>query len=418
MYFKDFSSGAMIENIVRRAKKLAIKRLIDKGNPGICVERPHRVDPPGVQGARGPAQHDQPRRLGQDLGQEGRAHRLRAHAHQEARRRHHRRPLDRAGRHRPVPLGPHLGSRSGSSSDPAQTAGHARRRHPHRLARPARTGRRPTTWPALVAASSEDPARLPLEHDAALRAGHGRLRRRRRRLVAQRGRRSPSPPSAGPTTGSSGCTRFTRAEYWPWPDDSPLRRTDGTPDVVEIGYTWLAASAQRTGINVEAKRLMLGPRLRHLGGAPGVARHRRPQPPVAPGHRGAGRPVRGRDPGRADRRRRHRPRLGPVLDRRRRVARRPRPPRPPPRRLVPPRLTSARPAAVRARTGRALASSRRARARELAGPSGWGSSGPRGRTIAVEGRDELRRTGAVASAPMADPRRRRPAGRWSPRCAR
>jgi len=37
MYFKDFSSGAMIENIVRRAKKLAIKRLIDKGNPGICV---------------------------------------------------------------------------------------------------------------------------------------------------------------------------------------------------------------------------------------------------------------------------------------------------------------------------------------------------------------------------------------------
>jgi proteasome-associated ATPase len=37
MYFKDFSSGAMIENIVRRAKKLAIKRLIAKGNPGICV---------------------------------------------------------------------------------------------------------------------------------------------------------------------------------------------------------------------------------------------------------------------------------------------------------------------------------------------------------------------------------------------
>ncbi|MGZ4705865.1 MAG: proteasome ATPase [Acidimicrobiales bacterium] len=37
MFFKDFSSGAMIENIVRRAKKLAIKRLIDKGNPGICV---------------------------------------------------------------------------------------------------------------------------------------------------------------------------------------------------------------------------------------------------------------------------------------------------------------------------------------------------------------------------------------------
>ena len=38
MYFKDFSSGAMIENIVRRAKKLAIKRLIDSGLKGICLQ--------------------------------------------------------------------------------------------------------------------------------------------------------------------------------------------------------------------------------------------------------------------------------------------------------------------------------------------------------------------------------------------
>ena len=38
MYFKDFSSGAMIENIVRRAKKLAIKRLIDTGVKGICLQ--------------------------------------------------------------------------------------------------------------------------------------------------------------------------------------------------------------------------------------------------------------------------------------------------------------------------------------------------------------------------------------------
>ena len=37
MYFKDFSSGAMIENIVRRAKKLAIKRLIGGGSKGIQV---------------------------------------------------------------------------------------------------------------------------------------------------------------------------------------------------------------------------------------------------------------------------------------------------------------------------------------------------------------------------------------------
>ena len=34
-YFKDFSSGAMIENIVARAKKKAVKRLIDGGERGI-----------------------------------------------------------------------------------------------------------------------------------------------------------------------------------------------------------------------------------------------------------------------------------------------------------------------------------------------------------------------------------------------
>ncbi len=34
-YFKDFSSGAMIENIVARAKKKAVKRLIDGGDRGI-----------------------------------------------------------------------------------------------------------------------------------------------------------------------------------------------------------------------------------------------------------------------------------------------------------------------------------------------------------------------------------------------
>ncbi|HWJ64964.1 MAG TPA: proteasome ATPase [Acidimicrobiales bacterium] len=38
MYFKDFASGAMIENIVRRAKKLAIKRLISEGTRGIKTQ--------------------------------------------------------------------------------------------------------------------------------------------------------------------------------------------------------------------------------------------------------------------------------------------------------------------------------------------------------------------------------------------
>ena len=38
MFFKDFSSGAMIENIVRRAKKLAIKRELADGPRGITVQ--------------------------------------------------------------------------------------------------------------------------------------------------------------------------------------------------------------------------------------------------------------------------------------------------------------------------------------------------------------------------------------------
>ncbi|HLF99016.1 MAG TPA: proteasome ATPase [Acidimicrobiia bacterium] len=38
LYFKDFSSGAMIENIVRRAKKLAIKRTIAGGDKGIVTD--------------------------------------------------------------------------------------------------------------------------------------------------------------------------------------------------------------------------------------------------------------------------------------------------------------------------------------------------------------------------------------------
>ncbi len=38
LYYKDFSSGAMIENVVRRAKKLAIKRVIGGGTKGVCTD--------------------------------------------------------------------------------------------------------------------------------------------------------------------------------------------------------------------------------------------------------------------------------------------------------------------------------------------------------------------------------------------
>ena len=54
-----------------------------------------------------------------------------------------------------------------------------------------------------------------------------------------------------------GSTRFLRIERWAWPPDSPHARRRGHPDVVEIGATWLAVSAQRSGINTEAKLLML-----------------------------------------------------------------------------------------------------------------------------------------------------------------
>ena len=44
-----------------------------------------------------------------------------------------------------------------------------------------------------------------------------------------------------------GCTAYWEPRFWP-----------GRPDLcaVEIGWTWLAASAQRTGINTEAKLLL------------------------------------------------------------------------------------------------------------------------------------------------------------------
>lgn len=53
-----------------------------------------------------------------------------------------------------------------------------------------------------------------------------------------------------------GSTRFFKLEQWPWAKGHERHgRTD--PDVCEIGYTWLASSAIRTGVNTEAKLLML-----------------------------------------------------------------------------------------------------------------------------------------------------------------
>ncbi len=54
-----------------------------------------------------------------------------------------------------------------------------------------------------------------------------------------------------------GSTRFLNIEYWTWPPGNAHQRGAERPDAVEIGATWLAADAQRTPINTEAKLLML-----------------------------------------------------------------------------------------------------------------------------------------------------------------
>ncbi len=55
----------------------------------------------------------------------------------------------------------------------------------------------------------------------------------------------------------AGSTRFLNVQFWDWPAGNPQQRGKQLPDVVEIGATWLGPDAQRTGINTEAKLLML-----------------------------------------------------------------------------------------------------------------------------------------------------------------
>lgn len=61
-----------------------------------------------------------------------------------------------------------------------------------------------------------------------------------------------------------GCTRLFDLERWDWPAGH-ARHDSSHPDVGEIGYTWLGQGAIRTGINTEAKLLMLGHGFETLG---------------------------------------------------------------------------------------------------------------------------------------------------------
>src|ERR1700759_1865907 len=53
-----------------------------------------------------------------------------------------------------------------------------------------------------------------------------------------------------------GSTRIFNIERWAWPRGH-ARHQRSYPDACEIGYTWLHDSAIRTGMNTEAKLLLL-----------------------------------------------------------------------------------------------------------------------------------------------------------------
>ena len=53
-----------------------------------------------------------------------------------------------------------------------------------------------------------------------------------------------------------GSTRLFNIERWAWPPGHPSHGR-ATPDACEIGYTWLARDALRTGANTESKLLLM-----------------------------------------------------------------------------------------------------------------------------------------------------------------
>ena len=60
-----------------------------------------------------------------------------------------------------------------------------------------------------------------------------------------------------PSGDLAGCTRLFDLQRWEWPAGRDPRPGQDVLDAAEIGYTWLAPSAQRTQVNTEAKLLML-----------------------------------------------------------------------------------------------------------------------------------------------------------------
>jgi RimJ/RimL family protein N-acetyltransferase len=114
--------------------------------------------------------------------------------------------------------------------------------------------------PGMIAAANEDRStyRYTLVPETAERAeeyvrtalAHG-----------QEGSALPFATIDALTEAVVGSTRFHDLDYWDqerqWPPGRTQPRPTGTPSVAEIGSTWLAASAQQSRINTEAKLLML-----------------------------------------------------------------------------------------------------------------------------------------------------------------
>ena len=107
----------------------------------------------------------------------------------------------------------------------------------------------------LVAASAEDPA---LYRWSPVPQGTEATKVYVETALAWREQKKAEPfaivrASDGVVIGSS---RLFDLEQWAWPSGHP-RHGRTTPDVCEIGYTWLARRAIRSGANTDAKYLML-----------------------------------------------------------------------------------------------------------------------------------------------------------------
>ena len=111
---------------------------------------------------------------------------------------------------------------------------------------------RPTDAPALAAASGEsrDHYRYNPVPDG-LEAAQGYVERALSMKAA--GQRYPFAIEWRDRV--VGTTSYSEYQPWQWQVPTALQRSD-RPDAVEVGYTWLAASAQRTGCNTETKLLL------------------------------------------------------------------------------------------------------------------------------------------------------------------